>query len=61
MKQSRKDDLESLIYLVIYIIHNQNLPWLDNINDIPLVYDVSKHIINLRLKNFNKYQEIIEH
>ena len=53
---SRKDDLESLIYLVAYIVNDMSLPWLENLEELLKMEDISSHILNKRLENFNFYE-----
>ncbi|CDW72341.1 tau-tubulin kinase 1 [Stylonychia lemnae] len=57
--QSRKDDLESLMYLVTFIINELSLPWIENIDDGSQIADIFQFILKRRIRNFNKFNEKI--
>eukprot|EP00347_Sterkiella_histriomuscorum_P013920 403362850 len=57
--QSRKDDLESLFYLVSFIMNDLSLPWIENIQESGAIPDIFQYIIKRRIRNFSKYSEVV--
>ena len=51
--QSRKDDLEALLYVIFYLWNQESLPWLENLS--PSVGDISKHVFKTRHYNYVEY------
>lgn len=59
--QGRKDDLESLFYIVFFVLNDLKLPWIENIENklTSTVTDIFTYLHNRRLRKFQKYDSII--
>ena len=53
--KSRKDDLESAIYLVVYLLNSHYLPWKDTCGDRNLSYEarLRKRVSNFMILEFS--------